>query len=240
MEKFRGCYPHKNSGWTATIGKNGKSLYLGWFRTLEEAKAARLNAEIEHFGAVFDRREIEVDAEQAKIPLHGRGGKFYGYALVDLEDLDLVSQVAWTIDTNGYVVGRPSGHANSIAMHRLIMRSIASTQSFTDHKDGNKLDNRRKNLRPCTPKENARNTRLSKNNTSGFKGVRRTENGTWNARITVNRKEIHLGNYKSKEEAAAAYDAAAKIHHLEFASPNEPRVELAISQYIDARYAPSL
>ncbi|MDT4872900.1 AP2 domain protein [compost metagenome] len=89
-----------------------------------------------------------------------------------------------------------------------------------DHRDGNKLDNRRGNLRQATQGQNAKNTRLARNNTSGFKGVSRTAEGRWRARITVDRKEIRLGVFGTPEEAAAAYDKAAKQMHGEFASPN--------------------
>ena len=227
MEKFRGCTKHKDGGWVASIGKNGKAFYLGWFRTYQEAVNARLKGEIEHFGAVFDRRKIEVVDDHARIPLHGRAGKFYGYALIDIGDLDLVSGISWTKDPRGYVAGRPAGHGNSVTMHRLIMHGLEKKGGCTDHKDGNRLDNRRSNLRDCTQKENARNTRLAKNNTSGSKGVRKSSTGSWVARITVDRKEIHIGSYVTKQEASAAYDAASMIHHLEFASPNSVITPLA-------------
>jgi hypothetical protein len=220
MEKFRGCTAHKDGGWVATIGVDGKGIYLGWFRTHQEAVNARIQGEIEHFGAVFDRREIEVMDDHARIPLHGRAGKFYGYALVDIGDLEIVRGISWTRDPRGYVVGRPAGHGGSVTMHRLIIHGLDKSGGCTDHKDGNRLDNRRCNLRSCTNKENTRNTRIAKNNSTGFKGIRKTKNGRWNARITANMKEIHIGNYATMEEAAAAYDAASLIHHLDFASPN--------------------
>lgn len=221
MDKFRGCCKHKDGGWTATIGVDGRSIYLGWFRELEPAREARLSAELEYFGQVFDRREIEIKDDHAAIPLHGRNGKFYGYAEIDLDDLELISKISWTLDKRGYAVGTPEGHGNNITMHRLLIHGTEKGGGSTDHRDGNKMNNRRKNLRRCNQTENARNTRLAKNNTSGSKGVRQTPEGNWNARITVNRRSIHIGNYSTREEAAAAYDAASLMHHLEFASPNQ-------------------
>lgn len=217
MKKFRGVHKHSDGGWVVTLGQE----YLGYFREHATAIASRIQAEIDKYGQPFDRREIEISEDHAKIPLHGRRGVFYGWAIVDLSDLPLVEPIAWTLGTNGYAVGRPAGHGGAIAMHRLIMHGVEKG-GVTDHASGDKLDNRRSNLRECTPKQNARNTRMSKNNTSGAKGVRATENGKWQARITVDRKEIHIGNYATIEEASAAYDAAALMMHGEFARTNAP------------------
>jgi len=90
-----------------------------------------------------------------------------------------------------------------------------------DHINGDPHDNRICNLRECSVKENLGNTRLSKNNTSGFKGVYlRKDTGRWAALIKHNRKKISLGCYPTAELAAAAYDKAAKEIFGEFASPN--------------------
>lgn len=193
---------------------------MGIFRDHTMAVEARCKAEVESYGQVFDRREIEVDGAMAKIPLHGRKGKFYGWAFVDLDDLPLVSPIAWTLDLRGYVVGRPSGHSGSITMHRLLMFGLEKGGGSTDHINRMRTDNRRVNLRKCTTAENSRNTKLAKNNTSGFKGVKTTAEGRWRATIMRDRKNIHIGHFDTKEEAAAAYYAAALILHMEFASPN--------------------
>ena len=59
-QKFRGVHPHKDGGWVVSIGHEGKHVYLGKFSDFEDAKAARLKAEEQLFGATFDRREIEL------------------------------------------------------------------------------------------------------------------------------------------------------------------------------------
>ena len=220
--KFRGVSNHKDGGFVANIGHNGKYVYLGHFREFNSAKQARLDAEVRLFGGVFDRREIEVCADHAKVPLHGQKGVFYGYAYVDIADLNLISQIAWTLDPRGYVVGRPAGRKSSVTMHRWIVFG-GKKGSGVDHRDGDKLNNRRGNLRKATQSQNSKNTLLAKNNTSGFKGVSKAAGGRWRARITVERKEIRLGVFDTKADAAAAYDAAALQLHGEFASPNSDR-----------------
>lgn len=219
-QKFRGVFPYKDGGWVAKIGHQGKDVYLGMFRAFDEAKSARLDAELRLFGAHFDRREIELCGDHAKVPLHGRGGIFYGWAIVDLDDLKKVNGIAWTLDPRGYVAGRPAGFKTSTTIHRWLILDGANGGPVVDHRDGDKLNNRRANLRQCSQANNSKNTRLGRNNTSGAKGVSQDANGRWRARIWKDRKEIRIGTFGTIEEAQRAYDKAAVELHGEFASPN--------------------
>ncbi len=92
-----------------------------------------------------------------------------------------------------------------------------------DHKNGVKDDNRIENLREATAQENARNTGMRSHNTSGYRGVCRNGSG-WSARIGVGvrRKLKTLGNFRTPEEASAAYEAAAKEVHGDFYRPPNP------------------
>lgn len=87
-----------------------------------------------------------------------------------------------------------------------------------DHISGMKGDNRISNLRIATIAENQWNTALKSANTSGLKGVSwSVRQGKWRARIGVNGVMVWLGYFESKEDAHAAYGAAAKKYHGEFA-----------------------
>jgi hypothetical protein len=87
-----------------------------------------------------------------------------------------------------------------------------------DHKNGNKKDNRWINLRLATDFQNAANSKISKANTSGYKGVTfNKQKNKYAAQIKINYKTIYLGYYKTPEEAHAAYCAAATKYHGEFA-----------------------
>ncbi len=78
-------------------------------------------------------------------------------------------------------------------MHRVILGTPPGL--FTDHVNGNQLDNRRENLRVCTPSQNQANKKLSKNNTSGHKGVEHVKKiNRWRATIVVNGKRITHGS----------------------------------------------
>jgi len=126
-------------------------------------------------------------------------------------------RVAGTISADGYVrISIGNNPAKYAKAHRVAMSllrgEIIPDGMHIDHINGNRLDNRAVNLRVCTAKENGENSRRSKNNKSGFKGV--TLLGSkfrkqFRAYICHNRKQIHLGCYDSAEDAHAAYLKAA-------------------------------
>lgn len=102
----------------------------------------------------------------------------------------------------------------------------AKSGEIVDHKNGNTLDNTRKNLRISTIAQNRANTGLSSVNRSGFKGVRQIAGGKWLAQITVNYRQIGLGTYYDPEDAAKVYDVAAIKYFGEFARTNFPKSKL--------------
>lgn len=146
--------------------------------------------------------------------------------LIDEQDIDLIKEFSWEIivkpNTN-YVIRKTwiEGKTHIIRLHRVILkvqdRSWKEVQ--VDHINGNGLDNRRENLRLVTPSQNMFNSKKPKNNTSGFKGVDYSY-GKYRARISVNSKRIELGRFSTAEEAARAYDVAAKAYHGEYAVLN--------------------
>jgi hypothetical protein len=94
-------------------------------------------------------------------------------------------------------------------------------ESLVDHIDGNKTNNKIINLRLATHGQNLSNSKVSIKNTSGFKGVVfQPESGNWIAKIKVNYDGYHLGSFKTKIEAAMAYDEAAIKYFGPFAKTN--------------------
>src|SRR5436853_534608 len=79
---------------------------------------------------------------------------------------------------------------------------------------------RSSNLRDCSQRENMRNMRG--HSSSGFKGVYPSKNTSrWQASIFVDNAVVRLGTFATKEEAATAYDAAARRHFGAFARTND-------------------
>jgi len=86
-----------------------------------------------------------------------------------------------------------------------------------DHINGCPTDNRLENLRLCTAKENARNSKTPKSSSTKLKGVSAYSNGKYRASIVIDRKQMHLGVFDKKEDASRAYILAAKKYFGEFA-----------------------
>lgn len=136
------------------------------------------------------------------------------HAAVDNWEHELLKEKAW-YENNGYArAGNKRGY-----MHQFIMWAPKGYQ--IDHINGNKLDNRKENLRVISSKLNKWNQGIRSNNTSGYKGVSWSKNAQkWHAYIKVNYKRIHIGLFDDKEDAAKAYNAAAAEHFGEFARYN--------------------
>lgn len=154
------------------------------------------------------------DQENQKlIPLSK--GKF---AIVDAVDFDSLIRNSWHVSSNGYARGyvRRDGKKLFVYMHRFILG--APKGMCADHRNSNKLDNRRSNLRVTTYNGNSQNQRMKRNNTSGFKGVSFAKNyGKYKAAICIRSKHYNLGLFKTPEEAYAVYCEAATRLHGEFA-----------------------
>ena len=161
-------------------------------------------------------------------------GKF---AQVDDEDYEYLMQWKWIYKPNakgnmGYASRRAlksdPKKPSTLSMHRQIMG--AKEGQILDHKDNDRLNNQRANLRFCTAKQNAHNrlpVRGAKyNGVCKHKTKVVKKDGTvnhheyWAARININGKAKRLGLYKTPEEAAMAVNEAAKKYRGEFARLN--------------------
>lgn len=139
--------------------------------------------------------------------------------LADAEDLGKLQTWSWCINKAGYAVANIG--EKIVRMHRYIMD--ADDGEVVDHKNRNILDNRKQNLRICTQQENMRNVRPAQTSKTGEVGIRMTKHNKFNVRITHNKKEMHIGNYDTLEEAIAARKVAEKKYHGEFGSHHQER-----------------
>ena len=153
------------------------------------------------------------------------------FALVDNNVYEKLNRYKWCVHkrrgifyaSRGVTTTKYAG-IKGIHMHRVIM-GVIDPKLFVDHINGDGLDNRKKNLRICTNAENARNAKAKTRNRSGYKGVslhRINKDGmqTWRSRICMDGKDISLGVYRSKREAARAYNTAAIKMFGRFAKVN--------------------
>jgi hypothetical protein len=147
-------------------------------------------------------------------------GKF---ALVDDSDYPYFIQFKYFYN-GGYaarVLPRDGKKQKQVKMHNEIMNPPPGFQ--VDHVDGNRLNNQRSNLRNCTQTQNNRNRSMSRNNTSGYRGVCwNCGRGMWQATIRVLEKREFLGYFPVPEDAARVWDKAAIKYRGEFARLNFP------------------
>lgn len=164
----------------------------------------------------FAPRPVRIDHEQdiAIVPLT-KGFE----AVIDLADIALVRDYNWQAKPSGKKLELVYAYrAGDVAMHRQIMPPPHGF--MIDHIDHDGLNNRRSNLRICSHTENVRNRRQPANNTSGYKGVSYVKSrGLWVAIIGGGNKTT-LGVFMTAEEAARAYDKAARELFGEFACLN--------------------
>jgi hypothetical protein len=136
--------------------------------------------EVSNFGNIKNKKT-------GKILSPGLNNK--GYELVDLCD---------------------GGKRKTLTIHRLVLiafegKSKDANQNFVDHIDNDRTNNCLFNLRWCSNQQNAFNTSMSKNNTSGIKGVYfEKARNKWRAQIMINGKLIHLGYFDNIEDAKIA------------------------------------
>jgi len=133
--------------------------------------------------------------------------------MFDVEFLDKVKKYSWCLSATGYLVANVNYKVTKL--HRYILD--APPDLVVDHINGNPKDNRVINLRLCSNLENTKNVSIQANNKLGYPGIRKTKDNKFNARITYNRKEIHLGNYPTLQDAISARKLAEVKYYGEFA-----------------------
>lgn len=125
----------------------------------------------------------------------------------------MAGKVAGTIFTsNGKSYSVVSISNKRYYAHRvcyIIEHGCLPKEKEIDHIDGNGLNNSISNIRAVSELENRKNKRMHSNNSSGYSGVCfHSGAGKWYARIQINNKQISLGLYSSKDDAALAVHAA--------------------------------
>ena len=142
-----------------------------------------------------------------------QGVKFF----YDPEDEELVRRHTWVLSKRGYII--TSVNRKKVCLHRML---IPADRGFDiDHINGDKLDNRRCNLRVCTHQQNTFNQKCRCTNTSGYMGVSKHKAANkYEAYINLSARKIYLGLYETAEEAARVRDRAALFYYGEFANLN--------------------
>jgi hypothetical protein len=137
------------------------------------------------------------------------------FALIDEDLYAETSRYSWSAGGSKREYAKTVIGGRGVYLHHMVLPG-----GRVDHRNGNTLDCRRENLRPATQRQNTGNTK-SRSKKSPYKGIQQNGSG-WAAQIRDHGKRVHVGQYKTAEEAARAYDAAAREVHGEFACVNFP------------------
>lgn len=145
--------------------------------------------------------------------------------VMDWEDYEPLIGCNMTISTNGYVmVYQKESKGRYQLLHRVVMGVIAKGfYVMVDHKNTDKLNNRRVNLRLCNKSQNERNVKVRKDSSTRLKGVYHCESNKVNpfhAYIRVEGKKKHLGCFNTSEKAAKAHDKYVLENFKEFGRTN--------------------
>ncbi len=134
-----------------------------------------------------------------EIPIRSRRGVI-AVAFIDASDEALISSHRWHLNDAGYAKAGING--KSVRMHRLILGSPPGVE--IDHLNGNRLDNRRANLREATRALNAQNMAAHRDGSSRYRGVFWfARDQRWAVQVCLAGKKKHLGYFDDEEEAGA-------------------------------------
>lgn len=164
-----------------------------------------MDCEVSIVGGVIEKPLAVVDSA---VCLLGFGSR---EVLIDAEDAARCSVFRWWLfranrtESGDYSYAAIRRAGRIVLLHRFVLE-VSEREIHVDHLNGNRLDNRKGNLRACSHAENMQNRKIHRNNTSGFKGVSWSQNNNgWIARC----QKRHLGTFRTREEAANAYSAEA-------------------------------
>lgn len=161
---------------------------------------------------IYDRNHFEIKGNIAIIDLYDIKCNKVAETKINLEDLNKVKYYKWRLSNTGYAITSDKNN-KTLQLHRLIL----NTTSYVDHINGDRLDNRKENLRTCTKSQNQMNV--------NYKGIYHKKNDMWFARIKLNQKTYHLGTYLTKEEALYARYYAETILFKEYRyNKEEPNI----------------
>jgi hypothetical protein len=153
------------------------------------------------------------------MPVAAPGGRLT-WTKIDAEDADRLRHRSWWLHPDGYAASDVTTFdGRSIAyLHREVV--TAPPDRLVDHINGDRLDNRKANLRLATHSQNAANSR-DRPRRSGYRGVYpHKPTGRWIAQISIGGHVRHLGIYDDPQHAAMAYDHAARAQWGPFARTN--------------------
>lgn len=156
----------------------------------------------------FTPNEIRLFEEYAEIVLYDKNNNEKACTQIDLDVVPLVKNTKWYLRPDGYVATNNYNGDGYQYLHSIIL-SKEDNRTYVDHIDGDRLNNRSRNLREASTNQNSMNKSRRSNNSSGRTGVHwANENQKWCAMIGFDGKHINLGYFDTFEDAVQARQQA--------------------------------
>lgn len=175
---------------------------------------------------LFDANEIRINGDIAYVDLYDKNCNVVATAIIDTEDIPKIKYDKWRY-SHGY-----ANYATRKKGSQMMHRKILGTNDFVDHVNGNKLDNRKSNLRIASKSQNAMNVNYS--------GISTLPSGKFYAHIKIHGRMLNLGHYELIDEALFARWYAETVLFKEYRYPKERPVlsterENDIKAYVDRK-----
>ena len=148
----------------------------------------------------FDKNEIIENEKYAEIILYNKDNIEKARAKIDIEDVDKIRSYKWNFSNYVYT----NINKKRISLHRIITDTINEPDKYNnliDHINGDVLDNRKFNLRICSPSENAYNRH---NKVKGYTSYKSGNKIYYKAYIYKDNKCINLGTFVNEGDAIKA------------------------------------
>jgi hypothetical protein len=164
--------------------------------------------------------EIIEDGLSARIPLRARDDSIRAYTIVDMADAEWASRWRWSLDKNGYVTrkqyfggGLLTRRMVTFRFHRELMGLTPDDGLEVDHRDLDKLNNRRSNLRVVTHAEQMQNRPSLPGSSSQYRGVHWDKSRKkWVVTVGIDGMHHQIGRFDDEHQAGeAARVARAKL-----------------------------
>lgn len=222
--KYKGVYFHtKSQKWFMSIYINKKRVMKKYDNEIEAAKEYDKLAKktFDEYAWLNFPEPGQEKYEQKLTWEENKDGSVnidFGKLIIDKEDLENILNKKWRINI------RNSKHKTIKSFHNIIL-DTKNKGNVIDYINGNELDNRKCNLRECTPSENNYNSikrsRLKTN--TKYKGIWfDIRKNKWICSIKYNKKSIYIGSFDDEKYAAKMYDVFAKSLFQEYTKLNFP------------------
>jgi len=175
--------------------------------------------QIRDYGKLFsvsrgEPNEVVFEGDIARIFLYSFAATKVGETVIDRENYHRVEKFRWYLGDNGYAV-RNCKKGETSLLHKILLE--VGPNEEVDHRDRDRLNNRKYNLRPCTRLKNCYNSGIMSNNTSGITGISwDKKKELWDTYISADKQFIRLGLFSNFAKAVETRKQAEKHYFKEF------------------------